>query len=457
VSLISAAPTTPAGEILTRTQILRRFLRETGIGQSGTATGGSTTTIVDTGRLQSTQYNSDDWVGGWARIAYDSGGAAAAPETEMRPITTYAPSTGTITVNPAFSAAPASGDTYQLWRNPHPQEVLDALDAILTKETWLLSTGILTMCPDGDMEQSHTTDWTGTNATVTKVTTAPAFMGKRWLSVVTTAAGGYAESATMRVEPGRKIHASVLARVTAASTTAEFTVYDKTNSAVIGTTVTSTRQHVARLWQEVTIPTTCNQIALRLGNTENTVTSIWDEACVYALDASEINLPWWVGDQSQVKGIFRLRSPLSLGTGIWDATYRGETDRRWDLRPNDLGIGAHKLVARYAQGLSMPLYIVGTRPEETYANDNTETKHLDGNWIQAALAFRIFDSLASYPNAGALDMGWLEKQRAKWQDEYEKRKYQQAVRLEALRRAPAPDALYYRESNDWANESWVVR
>src|SRR3972149_4978025 len=105
MALITVTPTTAQIEGITRNNLIKRILRETGLGATGIATSGSTTTIVDTGSLKSSQYNSSEWVGGWARISKDAGGAAAAPEAEKSPITTYAPSTGTITVDPALTAA----------------------------------------------------------------------------------------------------------------------------------------------------------------------------------------------------------------------------------------------------------------------------------------------------------------------------------------------------------------
>jgi len=75
-----------------------------------TITGGSTTTIIDTGDL----YQPDDyWIGAYAYVLTDAGGASAGPEGQERPITDFAQSTGTATVGAAFTAAPAVGDTVE--------------------------------------------------------------------------------------------------------------------------------------------------------------------------------------------------------------------------------------------------------------------------------------------------------------------------------------------------------
>src|SRR3990167_847738 len=193
MSTIIASFTTPHAEGITRNTLLERVLRETGLGTYGTATGGTVGTIIDTNELQSTQYNTLEYVGGWARIGQSSDNLA--PENETRPITTNAPSTGTISVNPDFTVAPASGEKYQLWKKPNPRKVLDLVDEVLTEELYFPCWTMLSEVPDYDMEQSHTTDWTASNTTLTKQTGEPKLAGRRWLRVVTTSALGYARSA----------------------------------------------------------------------------------------------------------------------------------------------------------------------------------------------------------------------------------------------------------------------
>lgn len=77
-----------------------------------TATGGTTTTVVDSGRPSS----GEDFKHWWLSIDTDAGGAGAAPEGEERAVSAYDASTGTFTVPIAFTAAPASGDTYSVRR-----------------------------------------------------------------------------------------------------------------------------------------------------------------------------------------------------------------------------------------------------------------------------------------------------------------------------------------------------
>ena len=89
--------------------ILRKAYLALGQMEVTTATGGSTTTIIDTklGEL----YGDDDLVNSYAFVIRDAGGAGAAPENEVGIISDYVQSTNTMTVRTAFSAAVGSGDT----------------------------------------------------------------------------------------------------------------------------------------------------------------------------------------------------------------------------------------------------------------------------------------------------------------------------------------------------------
>lgn len=83
--------------------------RELGLAQEGIATGGSTTTLVDTlGRAEPDDY----WNNGTVWVLRDAAGAGAAPEGEYAVITDYVQSTATLTLREALTAAVAGGDRY---------------------------------------------------------------------------------------------------------------------------------------------------------------------------------------------------------------------------------------------------------------------------------------------------------------------------------------------------------
>jgi hypothetical protein len=96
---------------LTLSKVMARAWRELGFSIDILATGGTTTTIIDT----NSQYSADDaLIGGTAIVVRDGGGSGAAPEGEMQRISDYVALTTTFTVGSAFSQAVASGDAVLL-------------------------------------------------------------------------------------------------------------------------------------------------------------------------------------------------------------------------------------------------------------------------------------------------------------------------------------------------------
>lgn len=85
----------------------------------GTATGGSTTTIVDSSRAEA----NDHWNRGTALIVTDAGGAGAAPEGQFSVISDWVLSSTTATIG-TLSSAVGAGDTYMLIPPRWPLEML---------------------------------------------------------------------------------------------------------------------------------------------------------------------------------------------------------------------------------------------------------------------------------------------------------------------------------------------
>lgn len=90
--------------------LLKKSYISLGHMEISTATGGTTTTIVDTKLGE--KYGDGDIVNSTVFIIRDAGGNNDAPEQEVSRITDYVQSTNTITVSPSFTVAVASGDTY---------------------------------------------------------------------------------------------------------------------------------------------------------------------------------------------------------------------------------------------------------------------------------------------------------------------------------------------------------
>lgn len=102
----------------TLSELLQGAYSELGMANISKATGGTTTTVVDT--TLSGKYRGSLWKDGAIFVVRDAGGANAAPEGEYERISAYVNNTTTFTVDSAFSAALASGDVYMYVDNTYP-------------------------------------------------------------------------------------------------------------------------------------------------------------------------------------------------------------------------------------------------------------------------------------------------------------------------------------------------
>ena len=443
MATVVASATTPNLDGVSRGALFRQLALDTGLLFCGTATSGSdAATLYDTANLKTTQGSPAEWIGGWLRISQTSDNTA--PEGEISPVSDYQPELGKISIEPYFTASIQTGDLYELWKI-NPKIVKDLLDQCLTKDLYLPCWTVLSEVPDYDMEQTHTTDWTaGGSSTITKQTAQPRLSnsGKRYLRVVSGAAGDYARSAILRIEPGRTYHASAVARCSAASTMAKLTAYDETNGAEIQS-YTSNRLYPARIWFTFLAPASCHSISLRLTNVEANVTTEWDEVVFFSLNAVDIPLPWWVKNDTQVKGIFELEA-LSVGAQLWDATLRGEDDTRFDVIPNFGGYTRYKAQARTGV-LTQPLFIFGSRNELAYSDDNTDLKYLDINLLCSCLKYKLY-MLHSQPLVtGLLDSANFKSMLGPIDEEWMQLSQSMAVELNRTIDSPTPNAYFRNE------------
>jgi hypothetical protein len=87
-----------------------------------TATGGSTSTIVDTA-LISGIFEANDFIGAYVWIS----GGSGAPDEEFSKIISFDRTDGTLTVSPVFTAGVVSTDTYEIHYQLHPARVNEGI------------------------------------------------------------------------------------------------------------------------------------------------------------------------------------------------------------------------------------------------------------------------------------------------------------------------------------------
>lgn len=104
--------------------LLLGIYRDLGQLRDGIATGGSATTLIDTGVTG----QDDDWNQGPLFILEDAGGAGAAPEGQYAEVTDWDKSTSTFTVaTSAFTVAPAANDVYAVASNKYPLDQMESV------------------------------------------------------------------------------------------------------------------------------------------------------------------------------------------------------------------------------------------------------------------------------------------------------------------------------------------
>lgn len=91
---------------------------ELGTAKTGTATGGSTTTLIDTNALRLVE--NDYFNEGTVFVLKDSAGASAAPEKEFGKIKDFTQTSKTVTLYDALTAAIAAGDMYGIANRRFP-------------------------------------------------------------------------------------------------------------------------------------------------------------------------------------------------------------------------------------------------------------------------------------------------------------------------------------------------
>ena len=418
---------------LTQVELIKRVLAETGMGMTGTTTGnGSATTLVDATSLANVNTPTTAYIGGWVRIT--SGTRIG----EIAPVTGYANSTGTLTIG-TLTGAPGTGVTYELWlTNFSPAQGIDALTRLLTELYYVPCWTWFTEHPDGDMEQSGTDEYAGTNATLAKVSSQVGVNGRRALSVATTAANGYAESAaSLRVTPATSVLCSVnfTPNSSSAATTGFLKLYDVTNSTVIDT-ISSSSKATVRLYKQIMIPPTCSAIKVRLGNEQNSVTSIWDELAIIDAQSSSVPLPWWVKRPGQVKGMYDWR-PYQPGADQYEyePVFRGLDNRRYEIRPDQTNSMGLRAVGKI--GSVPPSFMFGVRNETAFP-DLTTSKPLDENWITAGLAYQFLLMASARIGAFSINNKELEQRKASFLSQWNAARMQQVKECRAPESGPQP-------------------
>ena len=300
-------------------QLLKRLARETappGLPQTETLTGGSTTTLAVSGRAY-TSWSANRFDGIWAYI--DDTTDDLAPIGEERSVTRggFASTTGTWTVSPAFSVAPASGDSVVFLYGKQRVDFLNAVNDTLSK---LYVPAVLPIGPnilDIDMETSGVANWASvsTPATKAKITTAGRIItGYQALNVVVNSATEGVQGPTFDVTAGESIMFSV-AGIGSIGGWIVRLVDMTSGTAVVLVTGTAVTEMAPTEWRyDYSVPSGVKRMAIQVigsGTTDDFALS-WAMPCFR--DRDFVFPQASLGDTAQIEGIFYLPQGRSAPT-----------------------------------------------------------------------------------------------------------------------------------------------
>ena len=276
---------------ITRRNIRRLLFDQVpGLGFSGTADSVATTSLTDTAVFADSTVAVGHYRGHYL-VRPDRTG-----DDRIKRITTINTTTGAASHNSTVYSN-TTDTNYEVIGLIHPDE----LDACITRamkriyyEVQVPLVGIVT---DGDMEGTTTASWTASsgNITLTKSTTADkVFSGTRSLRGVQVATAQYASSQSFRVYENTVFYASAL--VHAPTGTAQFDIYDLSNTTVVAS-ITSNDPGWSHVWLQGQVPSGCELMQVRLGGVENNADIYWDHALFYNRDEYRLPAPSWLDEQ----------------------------------------------------------------------------------------------------------------------------------------------------------------
>ena len=153
---------------------------------------------------------------------------------------------------------------------------------------------------DWDMQTSGVTNWTDTNATSSKVTTAANVLyGVRGLRVALSGADGYSASPLVRIPRGQQVRVWAIGRADVGSAVA--TVVDGSGTTL--TTMSHTEENWTYMWEDLSPGSTAEEIGFRLGGDGASDDTYWAAIGVEVQDQQVFQLPAWADERFKVKSL----------------------------------------------------------------------------------------------------------------------------------------------------------
>lgn len=369
---------------------------------------GGTTTLIDSA-LAYADADTDALQGAWIRIDESvTSGPVTGTVMKVRDGGLTVAS-GTVTFGPTQLAV-QTGTDYSFWWDLHPTLAL----AILNRVMRLVTKEVLfpvSVFADSDMETSGTTAYSGTTATLSKVTTAVNVRhGASALRVLGNAGVPLAETATsFRTRSAEVWIAS--AAMQAAVGTANLIAYDKTNSAAI-----SSGLHVQQAYCEIelpqfTIPATCELLTMRFQGVGATDDLYCDDLIAWPVKRNHFDLPSTVEDPNNVieLGYWKRGASVTASTYGYDLDEGDWVQWSYEVKRHEDG-AANPFWIEFPTPITRPLFLRARIPFGEFASD-TATTTADRELVVGLTLYHIYKHLfgayqTNHPNTAATANPW---------------------------------------------------
>lgn len=263
--------------------------------------GGTTVVVAELAYTSADANKHDGW---WVHIEELETGGPAAGECSQVTAGGLDPTTGTLTVAPAFTAQVKTATNVALL----PIQIDDVTHAINDIQRTLKMPRYLplTNVTDGDMEKTGVTDWTDIGSPTTSAKTTDSgkvLFGQRAYHVVCDAVLEGVQTASVDVVEGRQMLVSTPVMV--ATLNVSVNLWDMTNNVSIGTAAGIDEREWTEVRFTATIPTDCTQVTLKYRSADTGdfyvgYSTIWPTA------ERLLTLPSQIADASDIEGVYYL-------------------------------------------------------------------------------------------------------------------------------------------------------
>jgi hypothetical protein len=273
--------------------LAERLYRESHWPVTGTATSGTTTTLVDTAGLVYSSGDDNQFDRKYAYIEFSTGESSRVTEGG------YAGGTGTLTLSPAVTDI---GTENYIITDQHIDVLKNAINRVqrnLFLETFYPLSLHVMGNDANDMEPSTiATDYSATNGTRATESTI-VFNGAQSLKLTATSAGGYANTGNIGVSDSQNLYAAMMMYVTSGDS-GTFRVVDVTDSNATIEDATTDEPSWVELVYPFSVPTDCEQIDFRFIADASGDVIYAEDFQVWSSGRRVYSLPSWITRPEQL-------------------------------------------------------------------------------------------------------------------------------------------------------------